>query len=136
VVAIEAVTVAVATAVATMFGTGTYLVFQRGLVRVVWGVLLMSQGANVYLVAMGGVGGRAPIVDGGGGYTDPLVQAFVLTAIVIGFGVGAFALALTVRVYREHGSIDLAELAGGRSTDEDSADADDGEPITDGGVEP
>lgn len=122
-------TVAVAAAVAAMFGSGTYLVFQRGLVRVVWGVLLMSQGANVYLVAMGGIGGAAPIVEGAGSYTDPLVQAFVLTAIVIGFGVAAFALALTVGVYREHGSIDMAELAGRRrdtpAHDRGSPDPDD-----------
>jgi len=42
--------------------------------------------------------------------TDPLVQALVLTAIVIGFGTTAFALVLTYRVYEEHGTLDLGEV--------------------------
>jgi multicomponent Na+:H+ antiporter subunit C len=85
-------------------------------VRVVWGVAIMSQAANVYLVTMGGVdpGDVAPIVyEGTTGVTDPLVQALVLTAIVISFGTTAFALALTMRVYQEHGTIEMDEV--GRS---------------------
>ena len=42
--------------------------------------------------------------------TDPLVQALVLTAIVISLGTTAFALVLTYRIYEEHGTIDLFEL--------------------------
>jgi multicomponent Na+:H+ antiporter subunit C len=96
-----------------LFALGTFLVLRRDVVRVVWGVTIVSQAANVYLVTMGGLGGAIPIVGHGGdtaGVTDPLVQALVLTAIVIGFGTTAFALVLTVRVYEEHGTIDLREL--------------------------
>jgi multicomponent Na+:H+ antiporter subunit C len=61
-----------------------------------------------------------PVLAGhGGGHgggevavTDPLVQALVLTAIVIGFGTTAFALVLTYRLYEEHGTIDLTEVSG------------------------
>ncbi|MDY7081892.1 MAG: NADH-quinone oxidoreductase subunit K, partial [Halobacteria archaeon] len=99
--------------VGVLFASGTYLVLQRDIVRVVWGIILMSQAANVYLVTMGGLRGIAPIVGGEeagagagtGTYTDPLVQALVLTAIVIGFGVTAFSLVLVYRLYEEHGSI-------------------------------
>ena len=108
-----------------LFALGTFLVLRRDVVRVVWGVTIISQAANVYLVTMGGVVGRAPILEHGHGdhpvacsvpgagadcVTDPLVQALVLTAIVIGFGTTAFALVLTYRVYQEHGTIDLSEV--------------------------
>ena len=99
----------------TLFALGTFLVLRRDVVRVVWGVTIISQSANVYLVTMGGLGGSVPVLGhgghgGGAGTTDPLVQALVLTAIVIGFGTTAFALVLTYRVYEEHGTIDLLEL--------------------------
>jgi multicomponent Na+:H+ antiporter subunit C len=95
----------------TLFALGTFLLLRRDVVRVVWGISIISQAANLYLVTMGGLGGAAPIVGAGEtGATDPLVQALVLTAIVIGFGTTAFALVLTYRVYEEHGSIDLADI--------------------------
>jgi multicomponent Na+:H+ antiporter subunit C len=99
-----------------LFGIGTFLMLRRDIVRVVWGVSIVSQSANVYLVTMGGLGGAAPILGGHGAAdpaatTDPLVQALVLTAIVIGFGTTALALVLTYRVYQEHGTIDLYDVA-------------------------
>lgn len=96
-----------------LFAVGTFLVLRRDIVRVVWGVTIFSQAANVYLVTMGGLSGVAPIVGHGGDHppvTDPLVQALVLTAIVISLGTTAFALVLTYRIYEEHGTIDLREL--------------------------
>jgi len=98
----------------SLFAFGTYLVLRRDVVRVVWGVTLISQAANAYLITMGDITGSAPVVGHHGGeytgLTDPLVQALVLTAIVIGFGTTAFALVLTYRVYEEHGTIDLESL--------------------------
>lgn len=96
-----------------LFALGTFLVLRRDVVRVIWGVIIISQSANVYLVTMGGLSGSVPVLAHGGGHgavSDPLVQALVLTAIVIGFGTTAFALVLTYRVYEEHGTIDLLEL--------------------------
>jgi len=108
-----------------LFALGTYLILRKDVVRVVWGVSIISQAANVYLVTMGGLTGVAPILGHGGEHpvacsvpdagsgcvTDPLVQALVLTAIVIGFGTTAFALVLTYRLYQEHGTIDLREVS-------------------------
>lgn len=99
----------------TLFALGTFLVLRRDIVRVVWGITIIAQAANVYLITMGGFAGSAPIVMGHhpgnpATTTDPLVQALVLTAIVIGFGTTAFALVLTYRIYEEHGTIDLHEL--------------------------
>jgi multicomponent Na+:H+ antiporter subunit C len=101
----------------TMFALGTFLLLRRDVVRVVWGVAIIGQAANVYLVTMGGLVGKAPLISrahhgGETAYTDPLVQALVLTAIVIGFGTTAFALVLTYRVYEENGTIDTRELGG------------------------
>lgn len=107
---------ALALALGTMFGLGTFLMLRRDVVRVIWGVVLMGQAANVFLVTMGNPRSAevVPVLAHGAGHggavTNPLVQALVLTAIVIGFGTTAFALVLTYRVYEEHGTIDLDEL--------------------------
>jgi multicomponent Na+:H+ antiporter subunit C len=106
-----------ALALGTLFAVGTFLVLRRDVVRVVWGVAIISQAANVYLITVGfgPTGeGAAPVIAHGGsaaGTVDPLVQALVLTAIVIGFGTTAFALVLTYRVYEENGSIDMRGLS-------------------------
>ena len=147
--------VVLAVALGALATVGTFLLLRRDVVRVVWGVVILGQTANVYLVTMGGLTGTAPIVDHGGetaGVTDPLVQALVLTAIVIGFGTTAFALVLTYRLYQEHGTLDLRELAGGghpagagpagvqadvaaetKRVEDDGTAGD--EPATDGGVD-
>jgi multicomponent Na+:H+ antiporter subunit C len=51
-----------------------------------------------------------PICDGDT-VSDPLVQAMVLTAIVISFGVTALLLSLVYRVYTSHLSLDIEELS-------------------------
>ena len=118
-----------------LFAVGTFLVLRRDVVRVVWGVSIISQAANVYLVTMSSLpGGAVPFVSAGGAdapsTVDPLVQALVLTAIVIGFGTTAFALVLTYRTYEEHGTIDMMELSKGTA----EAEAD-GAVATDGGAD-
>ena len=109
-----------------LYALGTFLLLRRDVVRVVWGITIISQATNTYLVTMGGFAGSVPVLaghgHGGGTVQDPLVQALVLTAIVIGFGTTAFALVLTYRMYEEHGTIDLQALG------EDGADIDGGEP--------
>ncbi|HEX5946345.1 MAG TPA: Na(+)/H(+) antiporter subunit C [Acidimicrobiales bacterium] len=77
---------------------GTYLVLGRQLSRVVIGIGLLGHGVNVLIVLSGGDGGD-PAFAGGDAerFADPLPQAFVLTAIVITFGVIAFLLTLAYR---------------------------------------
>jgi multicomponent Na+:H+ antiporter subunit C len=105
-----------AVVIGALFALGSFLVLRRDLVRVIWGVAILGQAANVYLVTMGGLAGSVPVVGHGGHgaehVTDPLVQALVLTAIVIGFGTTALALVLTYRTYEENGSIDVTALRG------------------------
>jgi len=86
--------------VAWLFAVGTYLLLQRALTRIVLGLGLLSHGAVLLLITVGGRAGRPPLVgkgDDGAGIAAPLPQAFALTAIVIGFGVSAFLLALAYR---------------------------------------
>ena len=97
---------------AVVFGTGAYLVLDRELVRVVLGLVLISQAAVLTLIASSLRRGAAPIYPlGTGGASDPLSQAMALTAIVIGLAVTALVLALVVRVVRAFRSEELEEVA-------------------------
>jgi multicomponent Na+:H+ antiporter subunit C len=97
---------------ASLFGTGAYLLLNRDLVRVVLGVVVISQASTLTLIASGLTRGAAPIYPlPGGTISDPLSQAMALTAIVIGLAVTALLLALVLRVVREFGSEQLTEVA-------------------------
>ncbi|GER22366.1 hypothetical protein NCCP1664_08630 [Zafaria cholistanensis] len=83
-----------------MFATGIYLLLERSLTRVLLGIVLIGNGANLLLLATGGIPGLAPLyVEGApaGAYSDPLPQALILTAIVITFAVTALLLAIIYR---------------------------------------
>ncbi|MBA2754071.1 MAG: NADH-quinone oxidoreductase subunit K [Chloroflexia bacterium] len=109
-----------AVAVAILFGSGAYLLLKHDLVRVVIGMVLISNAANLFIISAGLSRGQAPIypLADGEPVSDPLVQAMTLTAIVISFGVAALLLALVYRVYTSHLSLDLDELAEADERDE------------------
>jgi multisubunit Na+/H+ antiporter MnhC subunit len=94
-----------ATIVGILFGTGTYLLLRRDAIKLVLGLSLLSYGVNFVLFGTGRLGrGLPPIVpdkeafDGQvAQFVDPLPQALILTAIVIGFGVTAFVVLLLNR---------------------------------------
>ncbi|MFA9518672.1 sodium:proton antiporter [Halopenitus sp. H-Gu1] len=112
--------VALAVAVGGLFAIGTFLLLRRDLVRVVLGLAVVSQATFVYLIAMGGVDEGAqdlvPVLEIHGGgvpeVADPVVQALVLTAIVISFGTTALALVLSYRAYEENETMDVTEWVG------------------------
>jgi len=112
-------TLAVAATVGALFAFGTFLLLRDDLVKVIWGLSIITQAANVYLIAMGGIRegtfDLVPILASHGEETpttaDPLVQALVLTAVVISFGMTAFALVLSYRAYQENGSMNVREWA-------------------------
>lgn len=95
-------TVSIALAAAVLFATGSWLLMQRRLTRIIIGIGLLGHGANLLLVSSGGSSGKAPIISGDDmtGYSDPLPQALALTAIVITFGVTALLLALGYRSWQ------------------------------------
>ena len=95
---------------------GVYLLLDRNLFRILVGLALLAQSANmVVFVAAGlGDGGHAIIPEGATGlpegHPDPLAQALVLTAIVISFGVLAFCLTLLKKTHRRSGDADIRSL--------------------------
>ena len=95
-------TVLFACAAALLFATGTWMLLQRRLSRILIGVGLVGHGSNLLLLTSGGPGGSAPIIGTGdpADFSDPLPQALALTSIVITFGVTAFLLALGYRSWR------------------------------------
>ncbi len=101
-----------AAVVGVLFGCGAYLVLKPDLFRVVVGMVLISNAANLTLMASGLSRGVIPILPlGEGAVSDPLVQAMTLTAIVIGFAVTSLLLGLAYRVYTSHATVDLDELS-------------------------
>jgi multicomponent Na+:H+ antiporter subunit C len=89
--------------IGVLFAAGVYLLLERSLTRVLIGVILIGNGANLLFLVAGGAAGRPPIVGRGSGpMSDPLPQAMVLTAIVITLGMTAFLLALAYRSWQLH----------------------------------
>lgn len=90
-------TLVLAAVVGVLYASGTYLLLQRTLTRIVIGLVLLGHGANLLLLMAGGLPGAPPLSGPEGAppnAADPLPQALALTAIVITFGVVAFLLAI------------------------------------------
>ena len=106
--------------IGTLFGTGIYMMLRRSLIRLIFGLVLISHSVNLLIFTAGGlVRANAPLVPVDGtvpppGHADPVPQALVLTAIVIGFGLLAFTCALVRQVVKATGTDDVDEL---RTTD-------------------
>src|SRR3712207_4109161 len=101
-----------ALAASMLFGTGASLLLNRDLVRVVLGVVMISQAATLTVIASGLTRGAAPILPlPSGPVSDPLSQAMALTAIVIGLAVTALLLVIVLRAAIEYRSQDLEDVA-------------------------
>lgn len=90
---------------------------KRNLIKIIVGLSVLNTGVNLLLIAIGYIHNRtAPIITQT--YTDPskmvdpVPQALVLTAIVIGLGVTALALALAIRVYGHYQTLDARKIRG------------------------
>jgi multicomponent Na+:H+ antiporter subunit C len=100
-----------ALAASVLFGSGAYLLLHRDLVRVVFGVVIISQAAVLTLIASGLARGDAPIYPlPDDRISDPLSQAMALTAIVIGLAVTALLLVIVLRVVIAYRTDELDEL--------------------------
>jgi len=94
------------------------VVVSRQTLRVVISLLIMEHGVHLLFVLIGyRTGGEPPIMDFGiapeyfaSQSVDPLVQALVLTSIVIGLGVLALMVAMCVRLYERYGTFDLRKI--------------------------
>ena len=105
-----------AIAAGTLFATGLYMVLRRSIIKILIGLLLLGYAVNLLLFGSARlVPGKPPLIPPAaaaavGEVADPVPQALILTAIVISFGVTAFAIVLMRQVYQEVGSDDLNEI--------------------------
>jgi multicomponent Na+:H+ antiporter subunit C len=89
------------------------IVISKNLFRILLALVIAEAGANMMLVLAGfRFDAIAPIITGSSiQMVDPVPQAMVLTAIVIGVGIQALALSLVIRAYRAYGTLDMRALS-------------------------
>ncbi|WP_445355661.1 Na+/H+ antiporter subunit C [Microbulbifer sp. EKSA008] len=105
-----------AVVVGILIATGVYLMLARHLLHYLFGLVLISNAANLAIFIAGRLTRASPPLVPKGQeapqiiVANPLPQALILTAIVIGFGLLAFALALIAQAYRELGTLDVDSM--------------------------
>jgi len=110
-----------AVVIGSIYAVGFYMMMRRNIVRLIVGLVLMGYATNLLIFEVGRLTrGAPPIVPLGETVplepiADPVPQALILTAIVIGFGLQAFALVLVKRVYQ---TVETADVDAIRSTDQ------------------
>lgn len=102
--------------IGVLFAAAIYMMLRRSIVKLVIGLIILSNAANLLIFAVSGMTrGAPPLIREGaavplGPVADPLPQALILTAIVIAFGVLAFAVVLIHRAYEVVGNDDLDQM--------------------------
>lgn len=103
----------IAILVGILFAGGIYCILRRSIMKLIIGIMLLSQAANLLVFASAGLTSTIPVFANGKtgtaplGHADPIPQALVLTAIVIGFGLVIFSIALLLKAYRAVKSDDI-----------------------------
>jgi multicomponent Na+:H+ antiporter subunit C len=98
------------------FAVAIYLLLSRAIVRMLLGIVLLGNGVNLLILVAGRLTRLAPPLVAPGAevpgpvYANPLPQALILTAIVIGFGMFAFLLVLAYRAYQATGADESARM--------------------------
>jgi len=117
-----------------LFAAAIYLIMDRTLTRIMFGLMLFTNAANLLIIIMAGPAGLAPIVRNGVAadeYFDPLPQALTLTSIVISFATTAFLLALIYRSWvlarRDEVQVDIEDI---QVAEQPAYDAEDDAEIT------
>jgi len=97
-----------------LFMIGLYgVITQRNLIKIIIGLAIMEYSVILFLVLIGYIDGQTvPIISEGfeGGFVDPLPQAMVLTAIVIGLATKALMLSVAIRLYKKYGTFDIRKM--------------------------
>jgi len=98
-----------------LYTAGLYLLMRKSFVKVIIGLILLGHAANLLIFLVGRTTKGNPAFISSNGliqepFADPLPQALILTAIVIGFGVQAFAIVLFKRTYQSINSDDLDDM--------------------------
>ncbi len=100
-----------------LFIVGLYgVVTKRNLIKIIIGLAIMEYSVNLFLILIGYVNnGTAPILPVPDAlknkpFVDPLPQAMILTAIVIGLATTALLLSIAIRLYRKYGTFDIRKI--------------------------
>lgn len=102
--------------IGVLVAISVYLMLRKNLVRVVIGVVILSNAVNLLIFTLGRLDrGMPPLIPASESipteaFANPLPQALVLTAIVIGFGLFAYALVLTYRAHTEMGTVNVDDM--------------------------
>jgi multicomponent Na+:H+ antiporter subunit C len=100
--------------IALLFGIGAFQLLRRDLIKAAMGFSLLFTAVNLFILAMGAYRGQAAPyttnVDAGQTTSDPMVQALILTAIVIGFGSYAMLLGMVNIAARRYRTVDSDEV--------------------------
>jgi multisubunit Na+/H+ antiporter MnhC subunit len=96
----------ISAAIGILVACGLYMILRPTTFSVILGLTLLSYAVNGLIFVGGRLGASAPplVLPGTSGHADPLPQALVLTAIVIGFGMTAYLVALALKAKGESGS--------------------------------
>jgi multicomponent Na+:H+ antiporter subunit C len=95
--------------IGVLTSVGVYLMLHRTLTRIVLGVGMLGNAVNLMIIASGGPPGEAPIIGRDGPFADPVPQALVLTAIVIGFSIISILLAVAYRSWTIDGNDEVED---------------------------
>jgi len=94
-----------------LFGIGVFALLQRSLIRILIGLLLIGNAVNLGIFTAGGARRQQPPIVGDSTVpVDPVPQALLLTAIVIGFALAAFGVVLVGKVNEQLETEDTEEM--------------------------
>ncbi len=102
--------------IGVLYAAGLYLMLRRSMVKLILGLILLGNGANLLIFLLGRITkGHPPIIPGDSKifteiYADPVPQALILTAIVISFGLQAFSIILVKKAYGVVKTDDLDQM--------------------------
>jgi multicomponent Na+:H+ antiporter subunit C len=102
--------------VGVLYGAAVYLLLRRNIFKLILGLIFLGHATNLLIFVAGGLTDSKPaflrgLQDETIGMADPLPQALILTALVIGLGVTAFALTLVYRFYQVTKTVDFDDLS-------------------------
>ena len=101
--------------VGVLYTTGIYMILLRSILKFIIGIMFIGNDTNLMIFLASGIVAGEPafvneVVNNPSEMTDPLPQAFILTSIVISFGIVVFALALKLKLFEITGTDDLDQL--------------------------
>ena len=97
-----------------LYSAGLYLILHRSFMKLILGIIVMGHATNLFLFVISRLSDKPALLNGSkvsiDEMADPVPQALILTAIVIGFGIQAFAIVLLKRAYQAKKTDDLDDL--------------------------